>query len=385
VKSISTISHNLFPVIDDLCKRVTQESLTKKLMDMKRLKLFVVYTFLLVCACFAKISAQQIFKTTPASVISYYEYVPADYNTNSNKYPVVIFLHGNGEKGPDTKDIATLKANIADVATHGPPKYVRNGTKFPFILISPQLKVNNKLWPVSYIMEVINHVKTYLRIDERKIYITGLSLGGGGAWITAEAYPKLFAAVAPICGGYNHTTKAVELAKESLPVWGFHGNKDTVVPYLRTVNMVNAINASTPVPSPLAKLTIYPGVGHDSWSLAYKNDHTVHPQTVYEWLLSFTNISNNGNKIPVANAGADQTKLFSLTTTATMFGSAADTDGGIKAYAWTKLSGPTATLAGATTQTLKVSSLVKGTYVFRLKVTDSVGNTDSDYMKLTVN
>jgi predicted peptidase len=351
---------------------------------MKKIKLIVIYSAALLAASFSKVSAQQLFKTTSSSVIGYYEYLPADYNANSNKYPVVIFLHGIGERGPNTTDKSTLEANIYKVAKLGPPLHVKNGTKFPFILISPQLKSNYGTWPSSYVMEVINYVKTYLRIDERRIYITGLSLGGGGTWVTAQDYPKLFAAVVPVCGGYNSPTKAINIAKENLPVWASHGSVDKIVSMSKTVNMVNAINGSTPKPSPLAKLTIYSNVAHNAWSYAYRTDHSLHTPNVYDWMMSFTNTTTAGNKIPLAKIGSDVTKSIATGTSTSITGYGTDTDGTIASYSWAKISGPTATLSGTTSKTLKVSSLKKGTYVFRLQVKDNAGNTDSDYVKLIV-
>src|SRR4051812_5211825 len=108
--------------------------------EMRRSKLFVFYVLLVLCASLSKVGAQQVFKTTSPSTIAYYEYLPQNYNTDSDKYPIVIFLHGIGERGPNTTDLNTLKSNIYKVAKHGPPQYVQNGTQFPFILISPQLK-----------------------------------------------------------------------------------------------------------------------------------------------------------------------------------------------------------------------------------------------------
>ena len=341
-----------------------------------KLTLLMVITMLVGGNAFGQLT----FKTTSPSVTAYYEYLPADYNSNSNKYPVVIFLHGIGEKGPNTTDIATLQANIYKVAKLGPPMYVKNGTQFPFILIAPQLKDNYALWTSSYVMDVIKYVKTYLRIDERRIYLTGLSMGGGGTWATVQDNAKVFAAVAPVCGGYN-TPKAINIANEDVPVWAFHGDKDTVVPMSKTVNMVNAINAYNP--SPLAKLTIYAGVAHDAWKYAYKPDHTVHNPNVYEWLLKYTNTVNAGNKIPVVNAGADQTRTYSGTTSIAVSGSA--TDDGTMTYAWTKISGPTTTMTGTTSKTLTLTKFAKGVYIFRLKATDTAGNADSDYVKVTVN
>lgn len=346
----------------------------------KRINVCILCLFL--CLALSSGYAQQVFKTTSASVIGYLEYVPEDYNSNSNKYPIVIFLHGIGERGVNSTDPATLSTTIQSVAKLGPPMYVKNGAQFPFILISPQLKSNYSRWTSAYVMEVINHVKTYLRVDEKRICLTGLSLGGGGVWVTAQDFPELFAVIAPVCGGYNSPSLACNIANENLPVWAFHGDADTTVPLSRSVNMVNAINACTPKPSPLAKMTIYPGVGHSAWNNAYKNDNTIHNPNVYQWMMSYTNTINNGNKIPVANAGAD---LNITVPSIIITGSGTDSDGSIASYTWTQISGPsTATLVNKLTKALTASTLLTGTYVFRLTVKDNSGNTDSDYVKVTV-
>jgi dienelactone hydrolase len=325
--------------------------------------------------------AQQVFKTTAPSVIGYLEYLPQDYNNNSNKYPVVIFLHGLGERGTNTTDINLLQTCITSVTNIGPPMHVKNGTQFPFILISPQLKNNNGDWPSSYVMEVINHVKTYLRIDERRIYLTGLSLGGGGTWWTAQDYPQQFAAIAPVCGSRNTPSKACLIAAENLPVWAFHGEDDPTVPEYRSRNMVNNINACTPTPSPLAKLTLYAGVAHNAWDRAYAPNNTYHTPNVYDWMMSYSNISNGGNKLPVAAAGADKScSVGSLTLT----GLATDADGTIASYSWKKLSGGAVTLTNANTNTLSIAGLTVGTYVFSMTATDNGGQTDSDYIRVTV-
>lgn len=350
---------------------------------MRKLLIQILSSLLLLWFSLSVSQAQQIFKTTASSVIGYLEYVPQNYNANSDKYPVVIFLHGIGERGANSTDTAVLSTTIQSVAKLGPPMYVKNGTEFPFILISPQLKNNYSTWPSSYVMEVINHVKTYLRIDERRIYLTGLSLGGGGTWVAAQDYPEFFAAIAPVCGGYNSPSKACGIAAENLPVWAFHGDKDTVVPMSKTVNMVNAINACAPQPDPLAKLTIYPGVAHSAWTNAYKTDNTIHDPNVYEWILSYTNTANKGNKIPLANAGVD--KNISLPGSATLSGSGSDSDGSIASYEWTQLSGPsTASLTNKLSSVLTASNLVTGNYIFRFTVKDNSGNTDSDYVTLSV-
>ncbi len=337
--------------------------------------------FLLLLGIAAPSFSQQVFKTTPKSVIAFLEYLPADYNSNSNKYPILIFLHGLGERGPNSTDLATLQSGSALISKHGPPKHIKNGSNFPFIVISPQLKNNYGSWPAWYIMEVIDYVKTYLRIDERRIHISGLSLGGGGAWTMAQNYPQMFATVSPVCGASNSTSKACGLAAENLPVWAFHGDADPTVSVNKTINMVNAINACTPKPNPLAKMTIYPGVKHNAWDRAYMPDHSYHNPNVYEWLMQYTNTINGTNNIPVANAGTDRwTSKSSYTLTA----SGTDADGTIASYSWTKMSGPSCTLGSTTSKSLSVSGLQKGTYLFKVTVTDDKGDSDSDYVTLNV-
>ncbi len=328
--------------------------------------------------------AQQTFKTTANSVIGYLEYLPQDYNSNSNKYPIVIFLHGLGERGVNSIIPSELQTTILTVAKNGPPKYVKSGTQFPFILISPQLKNNYSNWPVAYIKEVIDYCKTYLRIDEQRIYLTGLSLGGGGTWSTAQDYAKTFAAIAPVCGSSNAPSKACNLSTENLPVWAFHGDADGTVNITKSVNMVNAINACTPAPSPLAKLTIYPGVTHNAWDNAYKTDNSLHTPNVYEWMLSYTNTINGTNKTPLANAGSDLTYALSVTGV-TISGSGTDSDGTISSYTWSQISGPSqSTLTNSLTSKLSLSGLAVGVYMYKLTVGDNNGDTNSDYVKVTI-
>lgn len=350
---------------------------------MKR-KLYLLLTVILFLAfeSGSVVSAQQVFRATNTSVIGYLEYLPEDYHSNSAKYPVVLFLHGIGERGANTTDTSRLRQSVQQVAKLGPPMHVKNGKRFPFILISPQLKNNYGSWPSEYVLEVINHVKSNLRIDEKRIYLTGLSLGGGGAWWTAQDYPELFAALAPVCGGRNTPSKACSIAKENMPVWAFHGDKDTIVPLWRTVNMVNAINDCQPAPSPEAKISIYPGVAHDSWTRAYETDGSIHDPTVYEWMLSFTNTINRGNKLPTATVGRDRTISAS---TIELTGSGVDPDGRISAYRWRQLSGPApATLENVYARRLYVKDLKQGTYTFAFQVTDDHGNTDTDYVEVKV-
>ena len=328
---------------------------------------------------FSYVGAQQTAKITSSNT-AYLEYLPEGYNNNSNNYPVVISLHGIREKGTTSTDPATLKTSVLKVANVSLAKYVKYGAQYPFILISPQLKSNMGSWPAVYVLDVINYVKKTLRIDPKRVYITGLSLGGFGAWTTLGAYPEVFAAGLPICPGGNALSKACAIAAENVPVWGFHGDNDGIVSYTVTTKMINAINACTPKPNPLAKATLFAGLGHIIWDKVYKETNAL------DWMLSYTNGSlSSSNLPPLVDAGVDVVEYLP-TNEAICNGSASDPDGAISAYAWSQVSGPaTATLINKTTKSLKASDLKAGTYTFRLKVTDDKGAYANDDMKVTIN
>jgi dienelactone hydrolase len=324
-------------------------------------------------------SAQQTAKITSSNT-AYLEYLPQGYNSNSNLYPLVISLHGIKEKGTTSTDPALLKSSVTRVANVGLPKYVKYGAQYPFILISPQLKSSMGSWPAAYVLDVINYVKKYLRVDPKRVYITGLSLGGKGVWTTLGAYPEVFAGAIPICAGGNALSQACEIAAENVPVWGFHGDADGVVSYTVTTKMVAAINACTPKPNPLAKATLFAGAGHVIWDNVYNKTNAL------DWMLSYTNGTvSSSNLPPLVDAGVDVIEYLP-TNVAVCNGSATDPDGAVTAYAWSQVSGPsTATLENKTTKSLKASNLKAGTYTFRLKAVDDKGAYSNDDVKVIIN
>ena len=343
-----------------------------------RFKLFVTFA-VLGTMMFSFAQAQQTPKIT-SSNIGYMEYLPQGYGNNSNNYPLVISLHGINERGTNSTDPTTLKSSLNKVAYVGLAKYVKYGEQYPFILISPQLKSAYGSWPASYVMDVINHVKKTLRVDPKRIYITGLSLGGYGTWTTIGAYPDVFAAALPICAGGSALTKACAIAASDIPVWGFHGDKDYIVSYTVTTKMVAAINACTPKPTPLAKATLFAGMAHSIWDKVYNETNAL------DWMLSYTNGSvSSSNLPPLVNAGVDVVEYLP-TNEAVCSGSANDPDGVVAAYAWSQVAGPSAaTLTNKTTKSLKASNLKAGTYTFRLKATDDKGAYANDDVKVIIN
>lgn len=346
------------------------------------------------------VNAQQTAKITESG-IGYLEYLPPGYNSTTDNYPIVISLHGIKEKGTSSNNPSRIKEGVNKVANIGLPKYVKNGANFPFILISPQLKSKHRGWSADYVIEVLSHVKDYLRIDERRIYLTGLSMGGFGVWKTVAEYPEVFAAIVPICSGGNTISKADDIAAENIATWGFHGNKDPIVSYAVTTKMISALNSSSKKPNPMAKLTIFEGMGHVIWDKVYLETNAL------DWMLNFRNDGDNKddkdkenddtnendedehkpepaiNVLPIVNAGPDQDLILPVNSTY-IKGEASDEDGSIVSYEWTKISGNDANLTSPTSATIKVTDLAEGTYVFRLTVKDDKDALQIDEVTITV-
>ncbi|MBN1349724.1 prolyl oligopeptidase family serine peptidase [candidate division KSB1 bacterium] len=194
--------------------------------------------------------------------IEYLLYLPDDYETTGEKFPLMLFLHGAGERGDQ----------LEKVKLQGPPKLIDEGKKFPCIVLSPQCPAN-QWWSVEVLDVLLQEAcKTY-RVDKDRIYVTGLSMGGFGTWALASAFPQRFAAIAPICGGGN---PLLAPRLKALPIWVFHGAKDQVVPLKQSQDMVDALEKA----GGQVKFTIYPDAGHDSWTETYANPE------FYDWLLS---------------------------------------------------------------------------------------------------
>lgn len=202
---------------------------------------------------------------TPADVLRYLVHLPDDYDADpSMLWPLVLFLHGAGERGSDL-DLA---------AVHGPPRLADAGQEFPFILVTPQCGESSQ-WvaELSTLSGLIDEVVSVHRVDPARISVTGLSMGGFGTWSLAVRYPDRFAAIAPICGGLWMQSAA---PIRHLPVWAFHGDADDVVPISATEEIIAELRSLDAD----ARFTRYAGVGHDSWTETYDNPE------LYRWLLS---------------------------------------------------------------------------------------------------
>lgn len=177
--------------------------------------------------------------------------------------PLIVQLHGAGERGDGS--------NLDVVEIHGFSNVLTNDTEKDCILVMPQCP-ENSFWAanVPYIKSFILKIIEKYKCDTDRIYLTGLSMGGYGTWFTAMAYPDMFAAIAPCCGGGMPWNAGVL----TMPVWAFHGGKDdTVFPY-ESENMIKGMEKAGLKP----KFTLFPEYGHNSWEAAYSEE-------LLDWLL----------------------------------------------------------------------------------------------------
>ena len=213
--------------------------------------------------------------------------LPALYDSTSKKYPLILFIHGTGELGNGSSDL-WMAANVGTPSLiknkRFPPNFTSNGKNFSFIVLSPQFKV----WPTpGDVNAMINYAITKYRVDTSRIYVSGLSMGGGVTWEYASDYTTRVAAIAPICGASGPTNeKAQKIAQGGIAVWAFHNQDDTVVPPSNSVGYVNKINSYNP--SKPALITVWPSGGHDAWSKATDPTYKENGMNMYEWLLQYS-------------------------------------------------------------------------------------------------
>lgn len=243
---------------------------------------FVFITLFLLCATFSKAQIERFSKNqymNNGDTLNYRLLYP-DYDT-LRKYPLVIFLHGSGERGSDNE--AQLKWGVQNFATD------KNMSEHPCIVIAPQCPANQG-WsnfsdrttkmqllstagkPMQLLIALIRETISKLPVDTNRIYITGLSMGGYGTFDAIERYPDLFAAAVPVCGG-GDVSKASTIAH--IPMWILHGAEDAAVNPNNSLEMAQALMKAGAHPG----FTLYPEVGHFSWLQAYSDP------LVMEWLF----------------------------------------------------------------------------------------------------
>lgn len=332
-----------------------------------------------------------------------YVHLPANYNSTTTSYPTIIFFPGLGEVG----------TNAAALISNGPGAYIAqgwngnvtvNGSTVEFIVISIQP-------PSAYpgetvINDKIQKIKSLYRVDNNRLYLTGLSHGGwcSTTFVTGDAYG----------GPYNYASQVAAVVEvegvmpdDNAPYPNLFDNFansggrllgfEQVYDNRGMPTRINRMNA-TKANSGIYVQTNFGGGGHCCWNQFY-GGQGVQPgnfmldgvsQNLYQWLARQSRNGSSAptappaNQAPVANAGADKT-ITLPTSSVTLTGRGTDVDGTIASYQWTKVSGNGSTIVSATSATTNITGLTQGAYTFQLKVTDNTGAAATDKVVVTVN
>jgi predicted peptidase len=207
----------------------------------------------------------RVFKDPHGAQAKYVVFVPPGYD-GTRAFPAILFLHGSGATGTDGR--AHVQGALA-AAIRKRPKY------FPFLVVFPQSHEGS--WQANSpdgkrALAILDRVARDYRVNGKRLYLTGLSMGAEGVWSLAAAHPQRWAAIVPICGGGDPATAA---RFKDVPCWCFHGDADKVTPPARSRAMIRALKQAGG--NPLYQE--YPGVGHNAWDRTYANPD------LYEWLL----------------------------------------------------------------------------------------------------
>jgi predicted peptidase len=202
---------------------------------------------------------KQIVKTVSYDMLVY---VPRDVHSSLQLWPLIIFLHGSGERGGDPNKLKV----------HSLPKVVDEQKDFPFIVVSPQCAEGER-WNAEALNVMLDEVFAQLPVDTNRVYLTGISMGGLGVWKFAIAHPERFAAIAPVCGW--GLLEDIQKLKNT-PVWVFHGAKDDVVPSSESEKMVQFLKKYG---NEQLQFTLYPEANHNAWDATYANP------ALFDWFL----------------------------------------------------------------------------------------------------
>lgn len=338
-------------------------------------------------------SSQLVAKGLTASngtFIGFYQYTPYDYNPNQTpKYPVMIFLHGIGERGNGTSDLPAVLGNGTprNINEGHTMRFFWNGKWETFLVLIPQLSKNYGWWQNFYVDEMVKYAKANLNVDPNRITLTGLSLGGGGVWAWAGASltnAQTLNAIGVTCGTCPNINLS-NLTNANLPIWAFHANNDSTVGAGCTTSTIAGINALNPAVKPY--MTLWPDGDHWIWGRVYDTEYNWQNPNIYEWFLA-QNKSLPVNKRPVPNAGLPQTITTGLGTATLNASASTDADGTIVRYIWTKLSGPNygnIATSVSTNGIATVTGLISaGIYEYQVKVVDDRADWTFATVKITV-
>lgn len=232
---------------------------------------YLITALLITFGLSAQKESNGVFKTEKVvenQTFGYALHVPKD---TKSKMPLIVFLHGSGERGTD----------VEKVKVHGPFNYLKTNALDAYVL-APQCP-DNELWDYDVLYKMILKIQKDNNIDPNRIYITGLSMGGWGTFTMAIKHPEMFAAVVPICGFVNRMDEDDICKIANIPTRIFHGVMDDVVNPENSMEMYRKLKAC----NANVHLTLFDDANHNSWSRVYDNPE------IYEWMLQQNKTNQN--------------------------------------------------------------------------------------------
>ena len=329
---------------------------------------------------------------TANGTIGFYEFKPPGYNADSTyKYPLIIFLHGVGERGNGTSELPmALLASFPKLLVAGATmQFTVDGRKHAFLVLLPQMSKQYINWQSFYVDEMIGYANKNLKINKDKIFLTGWSLGGGGTW----KYPtsslhraSMLAGIIPVSPSPNYTDLC-NISNANLAVWAHHAKDDRSVPVHFTKDAIQGIRVCNPLIPPL--ITYYTSGGHPFVAnQAYDTLNKTHYPNIYQWMIGTSRSNDPATNVqPVPVAGNDTSIILPSVKTILNGQASFDPNDVITRYEWVLAEGPPSPRLHIKKSYFPVSEvcgLEPGTYTFRLKVTDQFGVTRSDDTKVHV-
>src|SRR5215203_3469076 len=252
-------------------------------MKTQRTSLMAIIFIAFFAHSYAQVQTPKYVSTTGNSG-GFYEYLPSGYWGSGQTYPLIVFIHGVGELGDGVGQLSSvLNGGLPRVISSGqfPSSFNVGGVNQGFLVISPQFRN----WPSnSDVNDVINYAIQNYRVNTSRIYVTGLSMGGGVTWETAAAYASRIAAIVPVCGAsYPEQNRAKSIASANVAVWATHNDYDGTVPSFYTKDYVSYISQA----GGNAKKTIWGSASHDAWSQTYDPNFRENGLNIYEWMLQY--------------------------------------------------------------------------------------------------
>lgn len=228
-----------------------------------------------------------VYRSVGSNVGGFYQAVPPGYNNDTaKKYPLLVFLHGGGELGNGNRELPLVLKNalpnLLDKKRF-PNSFTVDGNQFSFVILTPQFKV----WPKPADVDtLIRYALENYRIDTHRLYLAGLSMGGGATWEYAADHGRALAAIVPICGAsWADENAARRLADTDVPIWAFHNKDDSAVSVRSTTRYVDFIEKENPE-IPL-RMTLWETGGHDAWTKATDPGYRENDKNIYEWMLQY--------------------------------------------------------------------------------------------------